>query len=133
MYHSESYPIWTYQSSTFDVSQVHHHIHVWRPLLKFLLPGCDGGERYNKQKGSIDIVVMEQSTEETDGLDGFSQSHLIGKNTAVFPTPGTTQPVKSSELVVTQLQGIINIIAEVSGHLLELDESMLSLKNQITW
>lgn len=47
------------------------------------LPGCEGRQRHDQKKGPVKLVVIEHVIEETDGLDGFAQTHLIRQDTAV--------------------------------------------------
>lgn len=57
-------------------------VHVG-PGAELSLPVGDGGQRGDDEEGPSNAHV-EDLVEKRDGLDGFSQSHLVGQN-AVFP------------------------------------------------
>lgn len=73
----------SYHISAVDVSQVHHNIHLRSPEMDLPLPGCEGRQRHHQKKGPVKLVLIEHVIEETDGLDGFAQTHLICQNTTV--------------------------------------------------
>ena len=80
------------------VPVVHHHVHLRGPLLKLLLPGGHGGERHAHEHGALEGVVVPQVFEETDGLDGLAEAHLVGQDEAVVFGPGIQQEVDSVNL-----------------------------------
>lgn len=71
-----------------DVAQVDHHVHVRSPGVKLPLPGGQRGQRHHHQKGSVELMLVEQVGQEGDGLDGLPQPHLIGQDDAVAPASG---------------------------------------------
>lgn len=72
-----------YHVSAVDVSQVHHNVHLRSPELDLPLPGREGRQRHHQKKGPVKLVIVEHVIEEADGLDGFSQTHLICQDTTV--------------------------------------------------
>ena len=62
----------TYHPSTGGISDIHYDIHLWSPEVALSLPGHDGGERHNHQKGAVEAVGVEEVRQEGDGLNGLA-------------------------------------------------------------
>ena len=45
------------------------------------------------------MYLFDECVEETDGLDGFSQTHLVSENGVGALSPGEPEPVETLELV----------------------------------
>lgn len=67
----------SYHVSAVDVTQVDNNVHLWSPELDLSLPGCKCGQRHHQQEGPVQLMLMKQVIEKTDGLDGFTQAHFI--------------------------------------------------------
>jgi len=99
-------------------AMVHNHVHVC-PQLELSLPVGNCGQRCNdKERPSNSVFpdVMDPGQR----LDGFSQSHLVGKQAVVLVVPGEVEPVHPLELVRPQPVAVL-----VGGRLFELDPLLL--------
>jgi len=73
----------TYHTATVTVSDVNNDIDCGRPRLELFLPCDNGRERDNDEERTVDVVRVHEHGQERDGLDGLSETHLIGENCTV--------------------------------------------------
>lgn len=74
-----------YRFPAHDVTQVDHDVYVGGPGVELPLPGGERGQRHHHQEGPVELMLVEQVGQERDGLDGLSQTHLVGQDDAVAP------------------------------------------------
>lgn len=75
---------------------VNDAVHL-RPGIKLSLPVGDGGERSDNQERTPDADVVD-FLQESDGLDGLAQAHLVGQNTVLPAGRETKRPVGDWEI-----------------------------------
>lgn len=55
-------------------------------------------ERYNDEEGPVDALMLHEVCDERDGLDGLSQTHLIGEDTVQVVVVQGHQPLQTLDL-----------------------------------
>ena len=73
----------------------------WTPFFEFVHPIGQGWFRYQNHVGSIDVFEMLHKTQQTDGLKGFSQTHLIGQDTIDVVFVQRNHPIETTDLVIS--------------------------------
>jgi hypothetical protein len=76
-------------------------VHV-RPVVEALLPMSQGRQRSQNQERSAHVFLVEKMVQECHGLDGLTQTHLVGQDDIPSLLPGFDHPVETVELVDSQ-------------------------------
>ena len=63
-------------------------------------------QRHNDEERSIDSLLLHQVGNETDGLNGLPQPHLIGQDSVELLGVHDAQPVEADQLVGLQLKPV---------------------------
>lgn len=76
---------------------------VWCPFLHLHHPVGDGGEWHNDEEGAVDSLVLHQVADQSDGLDGFAQTHLVSQDSVQVVVVEGHHPFQPTHLVLLQL------------------------------
>lgn len=55
-------------------------------------------ERYDDEEGPVDALVLHEVCDERDGLDGLSQTHLVGQDAVQVVVVQGHQPLQTLDL-----------------------------------
>mmetsp|Transcript_4943 Transcript_4943/g.18605 ORF Transcript_4943/g.18605 Transcript_4943/m.18605 type:complete len:222 (-) Transcript_4943:1561-2226(-) len=81
------------------VSRIHHHSEMRSPSLKLICPILKSSQRHNDKMRALIVFKFLQVGNERDGLNGFSEAHLVGQNSIQFVVVERHEPLKTFELI----------------------------------
>lgn len=66
-----------YNVARISVAEVDDSVDLGRPALQLALPALHGRERYDDEKGTVQVVLVEHVREERDRLNCLAQAHFV--------------------------------------------------------
>lgn len=79
------------------------NMEIGHPFFQFSLPVVADSERANDEMLTCDIMLLFEISKVRDGLDGFSETHVISKDTVHFFVSQFDHPDQSLLLVIFEL------------------------------